>query len=57
MTLCEGYQSTSGFLGFLLSVDSPASSTRTGELRGWEPTHPGLLEDLGDDHYYANAPS
>ncbi len=43
-----------GFLGFLLPVDSPASSERTREALGWEPTHPGLLEDLGEDHYYAN---
>lgn len=44
-----------GFLGFLLPLDSPASSVRTRELLGWEPTHPGLLEDLGEDHYYARA--
>ena len=42
-----------GFLGFLLPVDSVASSERTREVLGWEPTHPGLLEDLGEDHYYA----
>jgi nucleoside-diphosphate-sugar epimerase len=43
-----------GFLGFLLPVDSPASSERTREVLGWEPTRPGLLKDLGEDHYYAN---
>lgn len=42
-----------GFLGFLLPVDNPASSERTREVLRWEPTHPGLLEDLGEDHYYA----
>ena len=42
-----------GFLGFVLPIDSPASSVRTREVLGWEPTHPGLLEDLGEDHYYA----
>lgn len=42
-----------GFLGFLLPMDSRASSVRTRELLGWEPTQPGLLEDLGEDHYYA----
>jgi nucleoside-diphosphate-sugar epimerase len=42
-----------GFLGFLLSVDSRASSERTREVLAWEPTHPGLLADLGEDHYYA----
>jgi nucleoside-diphosphate-sugar epimerase len=43
-----------GFLGFLLPLDSPASSVRTREVLGWEPTHSGLLQDLGEDHYYAN---
>jgi nucleoside-diphosphate-sugar epimerase len=42
-----------GFLGFILPVDCATSSTRTRELLAWEPSHPGLLEDLGDDHYYA----
>jgi len=44
-----------GFLGFLLPLDSTASSERTREVLGWEPTHPGLLEDLGADHYYAHS--
>lgn len=35
-----------GFIG----IDSPASSTATRELLGWEPTGPGLLEDLAA-HY------
>ncbi len=42
-----------GFLGFLLSMDCVASSERTREVLGWEPSHPGLLEDLGENHYYA----
>ncbi len=41
-----------GFLGFLLPMDSPASSVRTRELLGWEPTHPGLIEDLQEGHYF-----
>jgi len=44
-----------GFLGLILPLDSPASSERTREVLGWEPTHPGLLEDLGDDHYYTRS--
>lgn len=37
---------TFGPLGAIFEVDQPASSVRTrAELR-WEPTHPGLLEDL-----------
>ncbi|HVA03953.1 MAG TPA: SDR family oxidoreductase [Acidimicrobiales bacterium] len=43
-----------GFLGFLLPIDSVASSERTRAVLGWEPTHPGLLEDLGEDHYYSS---
>ncbi|MBJ7609307.1 MAG: SDR family oxidoreductase [Candidatus Dormibacteraeota bacterium] len=41
-----------GFLGFLLPVDSPASSEHTREVLGWEPTGPSLLEDLEQDYYY-----
>jgi nucleoside-diphosphate-sugar epimerase len=44
-----------GFLAFLLPVDSPASSARTRAALGWAPSHPGLLEDLEEDHYYAQA--
>jgi nucleoside-diphosphate-sugar epimerase len=44
-----------GFLGFLLPMDSPASSQYTRELLGWDPVHPGLLADLSEDHYYATA--
>lgn len=42
-----------GFLGHLLQIDSRASSARTRAALGWEPTHPALLEDLEQDHYYA----
>jgi nucleoside-diphosphate-sugar epimerase len=41
-----------GFLGFILPLDCVTSSARTRESLGWEPTHPGLLDDLGEDHYY-----
>ena len=44
-----------GFLGFLLPLDTVASSAHTRKVLGWEPTLPGLLEDLGEDHYYALA--
>jgi nucleoside-diphosphate-sugar epimerase len=43
-----------GFLAHFLAADSPASSRLTRELLGWEPTHPGLIADLGQDHYFAN---
>lgn len=44
-----------GFLGALLSVDQPASSTLTGELLGWQPVQPGLMEDLEQGNYFASA--
>ncbi|WP_329527365.1 SDR family oxidoreductase [Streptomyces sp. NBC_01462] len=41
------------WLGAFLGHDSPASNTLTRELVGWEPIHPGLLEDLDKGHYFA----
>ncbi|MEU6341668.1 SDR family oxidoreductase [Streptomyces sp. NPDC046977] len=41
----------SGFLGH----DIVVSSALTRELVGWQPVHPGLLEDLDKGHYF-NAP-
>jgi len=42
-----------GMLVPLLSRDMPASSTITQELLGWQPTHPGLIEDIEQGHYFA----
>ncbi len=39
-------------LGRFVALDSPATATITKELLAWEPTGPGLLEDLEQDHYY-----
>jgi nucleoside-diphosphate-sugar epimerase len=36
----------------LLSTDQPASSTITQELLGWKPTHPSLIEDIDQGHYF-----
>jgi nucleoside-diphosphate-sugar epimerase len=41
-----------GMLAPLLSRDMPASSTITQELLGWQPTHPGLIEDIEQGHYF-----
>lgn len=41
-----------GFLGSVLAIDQPASSELTRELLGWQPTHPGLLDDLEQGHYF-----
>jgi nucleoside-diphosphate-sugar epimerase len=40
------------WLGGFLALDSPASSALTRELLGWQPTHPGLIEDLDKGHYF-----
>jgi nucleoside-diphosphate-sugar epimerase len=36
----------------LLTRDMPASSTITQALLGWQPTHPGLIEDIDQGHYF-----
>jgi len=41
-----------GMLVHILSTDMPASSTITQELLGWNPTHPGLIEDIEQGHYF-----
>ncbi len=35
-----------------LALDSPASGALTRELLDWQPTQPGLLEDLDKGHYF-----
>ncbi|HEY4895248.1 MAG TPA: SDR family oxidoreductase [Solirubrobacteraceae bacterium] len=41
------------FLGAFVSLDNPTSSALTRQWLGWEPTHPGLVEDLEEGHYFA----
>jgi nucleoside-diphosphate-sugar epimerase len=41
-----------GWLGAFIGIDSPASSALTRELVGWQPTQPGLIEDLEKGHYF-----
>lgn len=41
-----------GMLVRLLSTDMPASAAITQELLGWKPTHPGLIEDIEQGHYF-----
>jgi nucleoside-diphosphate-sugar epimerase len=41
-----------GVLVRLLSTDMPASSTFTRELLDWQPTYPGLIEDIEQGHYF-----
>ncbi|MEU4088800.1 SDR family oxidoreductase [Streptomyces aureus] len=44
----EHFTWLSGFIG----LDSPASSERTRALLDWNPTGPGLIEDLDKGHYF-----
>jgi nucleoside-diphosphate-sugar epimerase len=44
-----------GFLGPIVSLDCPASSTLTQQRLGWHPVQPGLLADLDHDYYFKMA--
>jgi len=41
-----------GWIGVFFALDAPASSALTRERLGWNPTHPGLIEDLDRGHYF-----
>jgi nucleoside-diphosphate-sugar epimerase len=41
-----------GFLAGFIGLDSPASGELTRGLLGWQPTHPGLIDDLDKGHYF-----
>jgi nucleoside-diphosphate-sugar epimerase len=43
------------WLGAFVALDAPASSALTRELLGWQPTHPGLIADLDEEHYFLEA--
>ena len=40
------------WLGGFIGSDSPASSALTRETMGWQPTQPGLIDDLELGHYF-----
>jgi nucleoside-diphosphate-sugar epimerase len=40
------------YLAHFVAIDSPAASSVTRELLGWQPSGPSLLQDLDQDHYY-----
>jgi nucleoside-diphosphate-sugar epimerase len=42
-----------GFLAGFAGLDNPTSNYKTRELLGWEPTHPGWVEDVTTGHYLA----
>ncbi len=41
-----------GFLSAHATADNPSSSTLTRDLLGWKPVQPGLIDDLGQGHYF-----
>jgi nucleoside-diphosphate-sugar epimerase len=44
------------WLAQVLAADSPASGELTRELMNWQPTQPGLIDDLDQGHYFASPP-
>lgn len=40
------------FLGGFAQLDDWTSNEYTRKILGWEPTHPGLIEDLTNGHYF-----
>ena len=45
-----------GWIGMFFGMDCPASSAKTRESLGWQPTQPGLLADLDAGAYAATKP-
>ncbi len=41
-----------GWFAHFAGIDNPASSERTRELLGWQPTQPGLIPDLDRPRYF-----
>jgi nucleoside-diphosphate-sugar epimerase len=42
-----------GFLAAFAGLDNPTSNDKTRQVLGWEPTHPGWVEDVQAGHYFA----
>ncbi len=45
-----------GWMGLFFGSDASATSVLTRELLGWQPTQPGLVEDLDQGHYFDERP-
>lgn len=48
----EEAQGHFGLFALFASMDAPASSVLTRKQLGWEPTHPALIPDLDQGHYF-----
>jgi nucleoside-diphosphate-sugar epimerase len=42
-----------GWIGPFFGMDAPSSNTATRELLGWQPTQPGLVEDMERNYFTA----
>ena len=42
-----------GFLAAFAGLDNPTSNDKTRKLLGWQPSHPGWVEDVQTGHYFA----
>ena len=42
-----------GFLAAFAGLDNPVSTDITRAVLGWEPTHPGWVQDVQNGHYFA----
>ncbi|MER5510612.1 SDR family oxidoreductase [Streptomyces sp. NPDC002766] len=49
----EEAESHFGWLGHIVPLDVPTSNALTRKWLSWEPTGPGLLEDLEEGHYFS----
>jgi nucleoside-diphosphate-sugar epimerase len=43
-----------GLFALFATIDVPASSALTQQQFGWHPTHPGLIADLDEGHYFTD---
>ena len=43
-----------GLLAMLIALDNPTSTRTTRRELGWEPVHPGLLDDFDHGDYFAD---
>ena len=45
---------TSAFSPASPGLDNPTSNDKTRAVLGWEPTHPGWVEDVQAGHYFGS---